>query len=79
MNTMDYCDILSSKPALAALSVLFTSLGWRALGSLLHRYFLRRMTVLPDLPKLGQPRADSKRIKGAAVVCGGRFIPVRSH
>lgn len=58
----------------AALSILALSLGWRALESIVHHHFLRRMTILLDLPNIGQPRPDSQRIKGAALICGGRFV-----
>lgn len=63
-----------TQTSVAALSILVFSLGWRALGSIVHRHFLRRMTILLDLPNIGQPRPDSQRIKGAAVICGGRFV-----
>ena len=41
-------------------------------GNALDDYFLRKYTVLPDIEHLAQPRSDDKRIKGTAVICGGR-------
>ncbi|KAL5511076.1 hypothetical protein ACEPAH_4291 [Sanghuangporus vaninii] len=34
-------------------------------------YFMRRTTVLGDIPNIGEPRADLERLKGTAVICGG--------
>lgn len=47
---------------------------WKIAGTLLHKYFTRKMTVLSDLPKLGVSRPDQSRIKGTAVVVGGRSV-----
>lgn len=57
-----------------AFLILTISLGWRALGFILNRFFLRQSTVLLDVPNLGRPRPPSQRIEGTAVVCGGRFV-----
>lgn len=65
-------DVLLSRPSLAAVFALLLTLGWRTLGSILHQFFLMKMTVLPDLPNIGQPRPPSLRIKGTAIICGGR-------
>ncbi|EJD02492.1 uncharacterized protein FOMMEDRAFT_157715 [Fomitiporia mediterranea MF3/22] len=44
---------------------------WRFLGRWLHVYFTRKMTALYDIPNIGRPRANEKRLQGTAVVCGG--------
>ena len=45
------------------------------LGTYLRNYFTRRDTIVFDLPNLGKPREKGKKIKGTAVVCGGRLVP----
>ncbi|EJD02944.1 uncharacterized protein FOMMEDRAFT_134111 [Fomitiporia mediterranea MF3/22] len=46
---------------------------WRCSAYLVRQYLTKRTTILHDLPNLGRPRPDEKRIKGTAVVCGGSF------
>ena len=67
-----------SSPLLVAVSALLLTLGWRASGSALHQYFTRKMTVLLDLHEVGQPRPVLQRIKGTAIVCGGRCAIYRA-
>ena len=67
---------LSASPitvAIVALPIIVTVL-WKVGGSLLRDYFLRRYTVVKDLPNAGTPRQDEERIKGTAVICGGRYV-----
>lgn len=47
---------------------------WKIAGTLLHKYFTNKMTVLSDVPKLGVSRPDQSRIKGTAVIVGGRSV-----
>ena len=58
--------------AYAAIPAVYVLL--RFLGKCLRAYLLRKHTVLYDIPKLGGPRPDEKRIKGTAVICGGRCV-----
>ena len=60
--------------ALAILSVLAAALyaELMLLHSLVRRKMVAQQTGLLDLPLLGEPRKDAKKIKGTAVVCGGR-------
>ncbi|THH04060.1 hypothetical protein EW145_g5799 [Phellinidium pouzarii] len=43
----------------------------RLCGVYLNQYFTRKTTVLYELEDIGNARADEKRIKGTAVICGG--------
>lgn len=72
-------DVLLSRPSLAAVTALLLTLGWRTLGSSLHRFFLKKTTILLDLPNIGQPRPSSRRIKGTAIICGGRYVQSIKH
>ena len=49
---------------------------WRLFGSLLDKFCTRKFTVLYDIDHLGpaHARPDEKRIKGTAVICGGRYV-----
>ena len=38
----------------------------------LHRKLVKKQTGLADIPFLGEARAKDRKIKGTAVVCGGR-------
>lgn len=58
----------------AAIFVACLATCWKILGSFLHGYLTRKMTVLYDLPKLGIPRPDHSRILGTAVIVGGRWV-----
>lgn len=59
-------------PAAVVLGPLAVFAVWKAAGSLLRSYFLGRYTVMKDLPNAGKAREDRERIRGTAVVCGGR-------
>ena len=54
----------------AAASV--AALSWRAAGYAIRQYFVKTMTVMNDIPNLGIATSDENRIKGTAVICGGR-------
>lgn len=43
---------------------------WRFIGRLLRGYFIRRYTTIQGLPLLGLKR--EQKVRGTAVVCGGR-------
>ena len=64
-------------PQLAATACALPAalLAWRLGGSALDKYFTDKLTVLNDLDSLGpaHARPDDKRIRGTAVICGGRF------
>ena len=45
---------------------------WKILGSAVRSMLVSKLTVMDDLKNLGKARADGKRIKGTAVICGGR-------
>lgn len=56
--------------AACSLPLLYAS--YHLIGNVLDDHFIRKYTVLADLDTLAHPRSDDKRIKGTAVVCGGR-------
>ena len=39
---------------------------WKLIGLLLHRYLVRKKTVVYDIPNLAIPRPESKRLDGTA-------------
>jgi len=47
---------------------LLLLLAW----TLLRQHFLVKETAIPDLPLLGNSRENEDKIKGTAVICGGR-------
>lgn len=62
-----------SPKVLAAIAAPFLAVAaWKVTGSLLRSYFVGRFTVVKDLPNVGMARPDSERIRGTAVICGGR-------
>ena len=46
---------------------------WRLGGAALRRYFTSRYTVAYDIPQVALEREEGERIKGTAVICGGRY------
>ena len=56
-----------------AVCALSAAVIWKVAGHILRLYLLRKLTVVDDLPELGSPRIEKKRLKGAAVICGGRY------
>lgn len=65
---------MSSQVAAGAAALPLAYLAWRLSGTYLNDYFTRKCTVLNELEHIGKPRPDSGRIKGTAVVCGGRYV-----
>lgn len=63
---------LPSQVAVGAVALPLALLAWRISGNYLNDYFTRKSTVLYELEHLGEARPDSKRLKGTAVICGGR-------
>ena len=47
---------------------------WRCFVFFLRRYLTRRSTILFNIPNLGLSRPEETRIKGTAIVCGGRCV-----
>lgn len=47
-------------------------LAWKRTGTYLNDHFTRKSTVLYELEHIGEARPDDRRIKGTAVICGGR-------
>lgn len=45
---------------------------YKLAGHLLYQFTLARFTVVNELEALGQDRAPGDRLKGIAVICGGR-------
>lgn len=70
----------SSQLAASACALPAALLAWRLGGSALDKFFTRKFTVLDDLDSLGpaHARPDDKRIRGTAVICGGRYIGSQS-
>ncbi|KAL5485239.1 hypothetical protein ACEPAI_7881 [Sanghuangporus weigelae] len=66
---MDYLP----QGAYYAFDILALYTFWRCSAFLIKQYLTRTQTVLYDIPNLGRPRPDEKRIKGTAVVCGGSY------
>ena len=58
----------------AGAAVPLASLAWRMAGKYLGDHFTRKFTVLHELEHIGVARPDNQRIKGTAVICGGRCV-----
>ncbi len=77
-TTMSFLPPLDAR-ALETLEVIslrtsyFLLVAWAA-GWFLRRFLVRRHTIVKDVHELGKPRPDGRRIKGTAVVCGGRQV-----
>ena len=54
--------------------LIATQLLYRHISSYLRDYLTERDTILNGLVNLGKPRGKDERIKGTAVVCGGRLV-----
>ena len=68
-----YCAmVVGTKQVQLAFAFVVVPIGWRVLGFFLRRFFYRKLTVLEELKQVGKPRSDGQRVKGSAVVCGGR-------
>lgn len=64
--------VLSTR-AKISLALVAIPLVWRISGYLLRQFLIRRLTVIEDIKRLGQERARGRRIRGNAVICGGRY------
>lgn len=53
-------------------SVLLIIFAIRVAGDVISRWAQAYMTVLDELQELGKDRRDEKKLKGTAVICGGR-------
>jgi hypothetical protein len=49
---------------------------WRFSAYILRQFLIRKFTVTEDIQHLGKARIDGQRIRGNAVICGGRYVPV---
>lgn len=47
---------------------------YRLAGRLIHQWAVARLTVLNELKTLGIDRPQEKKLKGTAVICGGRYV-----
>lgn len=47
---------------------------WRFLGNHAQAYLFKKYTVVHELANVGKERVDQERIRGTAVVCGGRCV-----
>lgn len=56
----------------AAVALPFTYVVWRLSGRYLYAYFTRKTTVVNEIKDLGKARPESERIRGTAVIIGGR-------
>ena len=63
---------IPSQIATGMAAIPFAYLAWRMTGKYLDEYFTRKTTVLYELENIGVARSDNQRIKGTAVICGGR-------
>ena len=73
-------DVISSPRTKTVVGAsVATILVWRIVNKVIRDYFVRKYTIIPDLRSFGRSRDEGKRIKGTAVVCGGRSVrlPVR--
>lgn len=64
---------VSSQVAVGACAIPLAVLAWRFLDKYLDDYFIAKATVLKELESFCVPRPDGRRIRGTAVVCGGRY------
>ena len=71
---MSFQGPLLLRSSLVVFTTFLLRLGWRTLGTTLNKYFTRKMTILLDLDSIGKSRPPSQKIKGTAVICGGRCV-----
>lgn len=55
-----------------AITLPLLFLTWRLSGRFLYTYFSRKTTVVHEIGSLGEARPSDKKIKGTAVIIGGR-------
>ena len=71
-----WTKMATKEQVVLASAVVAVPLIWRLGGIALNRYFTRHFTVAYDIPQVAFERDEGKRIKGAAVVCGGRCVSI---
>ena len=49
------------------------AVGYSLVGRAIHRWAVARFTALNELEELGIDRKPEQKLKGTAVVCGGRY------
>jgi len=64
-----YFPSLLIVPQLAGICIILNYLARS-----LRKYLLKKETILLDLPLLGKAREEADKIKGTAVICGGRYV-----
>lgn len=62
-----------------AIALPLTYVTWYLSGRYLYAYFSRRCTVLYEINDLGKARSEAGRIKGTALIIGGRSVTSRSR
>lgn len=63
-----------SLPLFWAGTLAGTFVAYRLLGYLIHRWAVGHFTVLNELKTLGVDSKAGRRLKGTAVICGGRCV-----
>jgi hypothetical protein len=54
--------------------ILLLLAAYKLGNKLFRRWAISRFTVLSELPELGTPRKDGRKICGTVVICGGRCV-----
>ena len=72
LNVSVPADVWSPKVLAIVAAPVVAFVAWKVTGSLLRSFFVGRFTVMKDLPNVGKARPDNERIRGTAVICGGR-------
>lgn len=54
------------------LGVLGVTFAYEKVSAYVRRILLGKLTAMEDIPLLGLPRKDGRKIQGTAVICGGR-------
>lgn len=67
---------MSSVVSLAVALVVSVS-GYLIASHLIHKLAVARFTVLNELEDLGQDRKPGQKLKGTAVICGGRYATTK--
>lgn len=57
--------------AYTALAIVGLWIAFRAIGNLVHRRLVARLTIIDDLPQLGKTTTGASKVQGCAVICGG--------
>lgn len=75
---MDFTSLARNHTTILACIILLF-LMWKLLAILIHRYLTMKATVTYDIPNLGVSRPDEQRVRGTAVICGGRWEKCRNR